>query len=234
MKVGKLPTLPWYLRMFVFVLVAGVVYAGFWYFITRSVRAETAAMQGEIAQLKPRNAQAQVVSQRLNEFKAAYKAREEEYAELKALLPEQKEITKVLEGIQDRVRTNSTVLVRFFPKEDVQQENYSGKKIEVVVVSSFAALRSFFEQLAHYQRIVSVTNFELRQLERQSPTMTLDARFDLTAFYVSAEKLQQQQPASASGGQTAGQTPPIQISSPSPIDTKKLYDATKSNPTVKQ
>jgi len=236
MKVGKLPTLPWYLRMFVFVLVAGVVYAGFWYFITRSVRAETAAMQGEIAQLKPRNAQAQVVSQRLNEFKAAYKAREEEYAELKALLPEQKEITKVLEGIQDRVRTNSTVLVRFFPKEDVQQENYSGKKIEVVVVSSFAALRSFFEQLAHYQRIVSVTNFELRQLERQSPTMTLDARFDLTAFYVSAEKLQQQQPApaSASGGQTAGQTPPIQIPSPSPIDTKKLYDATKFNPTVKQ
>jgi type IV pilus assembly protein PilO len=236
MKVGKLPTLPWYLRMFVFVLVAGVIYAGFWYFITRSVRAETAAMQGEIAQLKPRNAQAQVVSQRLNEFKAAYKAREEEYAELKALLPEQKEITKVLEGIQDRVRTNSTVLVRFFPKEDVQQENYSGKKIEVVVVSSFAALRSFFEQLAHYQRIVSVTNFELRQLEKQSPAMTLAARFDLTAFYVSAEKLQQQQPvaANASGGQTSGQVPPIQIASPSPIDTKKISDALKNNPTAKQ
>ena len=186
MKVGKLPNLPWYLRMFVFVVVAGILYAGFWYFVTRSVRSETANMQGEIAQLKPRNAQAQVVSQRLNEFKAIYKAREEEYSELKALLPEQKEITMVLQGIQDRVRGNGLTLMRFNPKEDVQQDNYTGKKIEVSVTSSFASLRSFFEQLAHYQRIVSVTNFELKQLEKQSVNKTIDARFDLTAFYVSA------------------------------------------------
>lgn len=207
MKVGKLPTLPWYLRMVLFVAVAGVLYAGFWYFVTRGVRGETATMQGEIAQLKPRNAQAQVVSQRLNEFKAAYKAREEEYAELKALLPEQKEITMVLQGIQDRVRSNNLVLLRFFPKEDVQQENYNGKKIEVVVTSSFAALRAFFEQLAHYQRIVSVTNFELKQLEKQSPTKTLDARFDLTAFYVSAESLQKQPTPAGTGGQTPAPQP---------------------------
>ncbi|HSE33250.1 MAG TPA: type 4a pilus biogenesis protein PilO [Pyrinomonadaceae bacterium] len=202
MNVGKLPNLPWYLRMVLFVVVAGVIYAGFWYFVTRGVRAETATMQGEIAQLKPRNAQAQVVSQRLNEFKAAYKAREEEYAELKALLPEQKEITMVLQGIQDRVRNNNLVLLRFFPKEDVQQDNYNGRKIEVVVTSSFASLRAFFEQLAHYQRIVSVTNFELKQLEKQSPTKTLDARFDLTAFYVSAESLQKQPTPTGAGGQT--------------------------------
>lgn len=202
MKVGKLPNLPWYLRMVVFVVVAGIVYAGFWYFVTRSVRTETANMQGEIAQLKPRNAQAQVVSQRLNEFKAIYKAREEEYSELKALLPEQKEITMVLQGIQDRARSNGLTLIRFNPKEDVQQDNYTGKKIEVSVTSTFGALRSFFEQLAHYQRIVSVTNFELKQLEKQSPNKTLDARFDLTAFYVSAERLQKQPTTSSSGGQT--------------------------------
>ena len=207
MKVGKLPNLPWYLRMLLFVAVAGVIYAGFWYFMTRGVRSETATMQSEIAQLKPRNAQAQVVSQRLNEFKAAYKAREEEYAELKALLPEQKEITMVLQGLQDRARGNGLTLMRFFPKEDVQQENYNGKKIEVIVTSSFAALRAFFEQVAHYQRIVSVTNFELKQLERQLPNKTLDARFDLTAFYVSAEKLQKQPTPAAAGGQTPAPAP---------------------------
>ena len=207
MKVGKLPTLPWYLRMLLFVVVAGVIYAGFWYFVTRGVRTETATMQGEIAQLKPRNAQAQVVSQRLNEFKAAYKAREEEYAELKALLPEQKEITMVLQGLQDRARSNGLTLMRFSPKEDVQQENYNGKKIEVIVTSSFAALRAFFEQVAHYQRIVSVTNFELKQLERQFPNKTLDARFDLTAFYVSAERLQKQPTPAGAGGQTTAPAP---------------------------
>src|SRR4030095_5568757 len=201
MKVGKLPSLPWYLRLVAFVVVAAVIYAGFWYLVTRSTRAETKTMQDEIAQLKPRNAQAQMISQRLNEFKQICKAREDEYAELKALLPEQRELTMVLQGIQDRARTNGLVLARFNPKEDLQQENYNGKKIEVGVVSSFAGLRAFFEQLAHYQRIVSVTNFELKQLEKQSASKTVDARFDLTAYYVSAERLQgQTQPSPTKAG----------------------------------
>jgi type IV pilus assembly protein PilO len=192
MKVGKLPALPWYLRLVVFLLIGGVMYGGFWYFLTSATRAEAKTMEDEIAQLRPRNAQAQIVQQNLNNFKAAYKAREEEYAELKALLPEQRELTMVLQGIQDRARGNGLILTRFNPKEDLQQDNYSGKKIEVSVVSGFAGLRAFFEQLAHYQRIVSITNFELKQLENQSANKTVDARFDLTAYYVSSESLQKQ------------------------------------------
>ncbi|MFN2533350.1 MAG: type 4a pilus biogenesis protein PilO [Pyrinomonadaceae bacterium] len=213
MKVD-LQTLPWYLRLVSFVAVAGLLYAGFWYLVTRSTRNDTAAMEAEIAQLLPRNAQAQIASQRLNEFRALYKARGEEYDELKALLPEQRELTMVLQGVQDRARNTGLSLMRFNPKDDVQQDNYSGKKIEVNVVSSFASLRAFFEQLAHYQRIVSVTNFELKQLDKQSPTRTVDARFDLTAYYVSAEKLNSKQPGPkpvAAGGQAppAASTPPL-------------------------
>jgi Tfp pilus assembly protein PilO len=204
MKLGKLPSLPWYLRLVAFLVVAGLMYAGFRYFITSGTRSETTNMTAEIERLRPLNAQAQIVSQNLNNFKATYKAREEEFAELKALLPEQRELTMVLQGIQDRARTNGLVLSRFNPKEDVQQDNYSGKKIEVSVVSGFAGLRAFFEQLAHYQRIVSVTNFELKQLEKQSLTKTVDARFDLTAYYVSSERLQKQpQPAKGAAGGAA-------------------------------
>ena len=190
MKIGNLQTMPWYLRLVVFVGVAAVMYAGFWYFVTKPTRAETKALNDEIAQLLPRNAQAQIASQRLNEFRALYKTREEEYDELKALLPEQRELTMVLQGVQDRARGNGLVLRKFHPKEDIQEGNYSGKKIEVSVTSTFASLRGFFDHLARYQRIVSVTNFQLTQTEKQSPRGTVDATFDLTAYYVSAEKLQ--------------------------------------------
>jgi type IV pilus assembly protein PilO len=207
MKLGKLPTLPWYLRLVVFLVVAGLAYGGFYYFVTSSTRAEIKTKNDEIARLRPLNAQAQIVSQNLNNFKALYKAREEEFAELKALLPEQRELTMVLQGIQDRARGNGLVLTRFNPKEDLQQDNYSGKKIEVSVISGFAGLRAFFEQLAHYQRIVSITNFELKQLEKQSPTRTVDARFDLTAYYVSSERLTGQ-PADAKGAAGGTVAPP--------------------------
>ena len=209
MRIGKLPSMPWYLRLTVFLAVAGVFYAGFWYFVTRGTRNETAVLNEEIAQLLKRNAQAQVASQRLNEFRAIYKARQEEYDELKALLPEQRELTMVLQGLQDRARTSGLVFRRFSPKEDIQQDNYSGKKIEVGVTSTFASLRSFFEQLAHYQRIVSITNFELKQLDKQSSNQTVDAKFDLTAYFVSAERLQQanSQPAGAGGPATTNPAP---------------------------
>jgi Tfp pilus assembly protein PilO len=216
MKLGKLPALPWYLRLVAFLAIGGVMYAGFWYFVTSGTREETKAMEDEIAQLRPRNAQAAIVQQNLNNFKAAYKAREEEFAELKALLPEQRELTMVLQGIQDRARASGLVLSKFNPKEDVQQDNYSGKKIEVSVVAGFTGLRAFFEQLAHYQRIVSITNFELKQLEKQSLTKTVDARFDLTAYYVSSERLHTQAPAPNAKPAAGGAVPAPAAPAPKP------------------
>jgi Tfp pilus assembly protein PilO len=206
MKIGNPKALPWYLRLAMFVGVAAVLYGGFWYLVTRPTRAETQEFNNEISQLLPKNAQAQIASQRLNEFRAVYKARQEEYEELKALLPEQREITMVLQGVQDRARGNGLVLKKFLPKEDVQEGNYSGKKIEVSVTSSFASLRSFFEQLAHYQRIVSISNFQIKQVDNQTSMKTVDATFDLTAYYVSAERLNS--PATQPAG--SGQVPPAQ------------------------
>jgi Tfp pilus assembly protein PilO len=208
MKIGNLQSMPWYLRLVMFVAVAALVYGGFWNFVTKPIRAETKGFNTEIADLVQRNAQAQIASQRLNEFRAVYRAREEEYEELKALLPEQRELTMVLQSVQDRARTNGLVLRKFFPKDDVQQDNYSGKRIEVSVTSSFASLRNFFEQLAHYQRIVSITNFQLTQLDKQTSSKTVDATFDLTAYYVSAEKLQKP-PAGQPAG--SGQVPPAAV-----------------------
>ena len=207
MKLGKLPALPWYLRLVLFLAIGGVLYAGFWYFVTSGTRNKTKEMETDIAKLRPKNAQAAIVQQNLNNFKAAYKAREEEFAELKALLPEQRELTMVLQGIQDRARTNGLVLTRFNPKEDMQEVDYSGKKIEVTVTSGFTGLRAFFEELAHYQRIVSITNFELKQLEKQSLNKTVDARFDLTAYYLATERPPAPAPA-ANGKPAAGGTVP--------------------------
>jgi Tfp pilus assembly protein PilO len=212
MKTGNFQTLPWYFRLAVFGVVAAVLYAGFWYFVTRGTRNETKELAAKIAELLPRNAQAQMAAQRLNEFRAIYKARQEEYDELKALLPEQRELTTVLQGIQDRARITSLSLRKFSPKDDVQQDFYSGKKIEIAVTSTFAGLRAFFEQMAHYQRIVSITNFEIKQMDKQSPDKTVDARFDLMAYYVSAEKLQKQAVTKTPG--SGGQAP-----APAPVTT---------------
>jgi Tfp pilus assembly protein PilO len=205
MKIGNMNGLPWYLRFGIFAVIALVIYGGFWYLVTSGTRKETKDLQAQIETLKKANAEAQIASQRLSEFRTAYKNKQEELAELNALLPEQRELTKVLEGIQDRARLTGLSLRKFSPKDDIQQDFYSGKKIDVAVQSSFSGLRAFFDQMAHYQRIVSINNFEVKQLDKQALSKTIEARFDLTAYYVSAEKLQKA--AANQPNQPAGSSP---------------------------
>jgi Tfp pilus assembly protein PilO len=182
--------MPWYYRLMIFVGVAAALYAGFWYFMTKGMHEEVETLRGDVASLRQKNATAQVDSQRLANFKALYQDKQQEYDDLKALLPEQRELTNVLQGIQDRAHNARLVLKSFSPKDDFQEDFYNGKKISVGVTSSFASLRDFFEQMARYQRIVSISNFEIKQLEKQQEGKTVDATFELTAYYVSAESLQ--------------------------------------------
>jgi type IV pilus assembly protein PilO len=191
MKSGNLKQIAWYYQLLVFVGLAAGAFLGFRFLVTSGTRTETQGLKDQIALLAQQNEGARIASQRLNEFKVAYNNKQQEYDELKALLPEQREITSVLQGLQDRARGSRLSLRRFSPKDDIQQDFYSGKPVEVEVTSTFASLREFFDQMAKYQRIVSITDFRINQTSQQSANKTIDAQFLLTAYYVSAEKLQQ-------------------------------------------
>jgi type IV pilus assembly protein PilO len=189
LKLDALQQKPWYLQFAVFGFVALLVYGGFWYFVTSGTREETKTLQAKVDTLQQENARAQIASQRLNDFKATYARAQADYEDLKALLPEQRELTTVLQGLQDRARGRLSV-TRFTPKDDVQQDFYAGKPVEVEVSSTYNNLGAFFAQIAAYQRIVSISDFKLSRMKEQNANKTVDAQFLLTAYYASSEKLQ--------------------------------------------
>src|SRR5947209_17006327 len=164
LKIEVLQEKPWYLQLAAFGGVALLVYAFFWYFITKGVRDETRDIETQVAQLESANAGAVVASQRLNEFKATYARAQADYEDLKALLPEQRELTMVLQNVQDRARGHLLTLRRFTPKDEVQQDFYTGKPVEVEVTGTYNDVGQFFAQLASYQRIVSITDFKVTKL----------------------------------------------------------------------
>jgi type IV pilus assembly protein PilO len=193
-RLQSLQQQPWYLQLVLMLVVAGLAYGGFWYFVTSGTRAETKEIQGQVDQLLAANAKAQIAQQRLNEFKAAYARAQADYDDLKALLPEQRELTNVLAGIQERAKNNLSVQ-RFTPKEDVQESFYSGKPIEIEVNGNYNNIGAFFAQIAAYQRIVSISDFKLLRIDDKKDDLkragqTIGAQFLLTAYYSSPEKLQ--------------------------------------------
>lgn len=194
LKLDALQEKPWHMQLALFGAVALVVYGAFWYFVTSGTRAETREIEAKVEQLARANAGAVVASQRLNEFKASYERARADYEDLKALLPEQRELTMVLQNVQERARGRLT-LRKFSPKEEVQQDFYTGKPVSVEVSGSYNSLGQFFAQMASYQRIVSITDFKVSKMKDRQPGekadgQTVTAEFLVTAYYVSPEKLQ--------------------------------------------
>ena len=88
----------------------------------------------------------------------------------------------------------------------------TAKPVEIEVDSNFTNLRAFFDSMAKLPRIVSVSDFKLNQLDKQTAAKTLHAQFLLTAYYATPENLQKPAAPAKPGappaaGQPAAQPP---------------------------
>jgi type IV pilus assembly protein PilO len=200
LKLDALQDKPWYVHLAAFGGVALLVYGAFYYFVTSATRAETAEVEAKVVELQSANAGAQIASQRLNEFKANYARAQADYDDLKALLPEQRELTTELANVQEKAKGKLT-LRKFTPKDDEQQDMYAAKPVEIEVTGTYNQIGQFFSQMASYQRIVSITDFKVSKLKEnllkdKKDGKTVNAVFMLKAYYAAPEKLQ---PAPAPG-----------------------------------
>lgn len=187
--IEKIKNLKWYFQLTILVCIAATLYLGVWYFVTSETRAEVASLNDQVAQLQTKNETARVATQRINEFRALYASKSQEYEELKVLLPEQREITNVLQGLQDTANNSRLMVMRFAPRDDTQQDMIMAKPVEVEIDSNFNNLRAFFESMAKLPRIVSITDFKINQLDKQTDAKTLHAQFLLTAYYAAPTDL---------------------------------------------
>lgn len=185
----KLKNLTWYFQLLILVGIAALLYSMVWYFVTSETRAEVAKLNEEVAALKAKNEAARIATERIGEFRAIYASKALEYEELKVLLPEQREITNVLQGLQDNAKDSRLIVMRFSPRDDTQMESISAKPVEVEVDSNFNNLRAFFEKMAKLPRIVSISDFKINQRDKQSADKTLHAQFLLTAYYADPEAM---------------------------------------------
>lgn len=88
------------------------------------------------------------------------------------------------------------------------------KPVEVEVDSNFTNLRAFFDAMAKLPRIVSITDFKINQLDKQTDNRTLHAQFLLTAYYAAPTDLNAKPAAPGLPGQTAAPGQPAAPAAP--------------------
>ncbi len=186
---AKFNDLHWLARFAVMLVVAACVGFGFDYFVLASTRAETVELTTKKDGLVSQNVKAEVVKQRLPEFKARFEQLKVEYDQTKELLPESVELSRILESLTAVAKNNNLVVTNFAPKPGdkvEQQDFYKLKPIGVTLMGNYQNLESFFRQISELKRVVNISGLEIRPLQEQKEGLSLEAMFVLSALY--AEK----------------------------------------------
>ena len=114
----KIKQLPIYWQLIMLLLLATLLYYGFYSMVTSGIYVDAAQVKEKADALQKKNKEAQAVASNIETFRQLYAAKSAEYDELKVLLPEEREITIVMQGVQDTARSSNLTMLRFTPRED--------------------------------------------------------------------------------------------------------------------
>jgi Tfp pilus assembly protein PilO len=98
----------------------------------------------------------------------------------------------VYDSFKDYMREERLDLGKFEEASAVPAEYYTAQPIDVAVTGAYDNLGRFFSRLAFYQRIVSVTDVDIKRADEKSQLLgrTINASFKITAYFISAENLE--------------------------------------------
>ena len=122
-------------------------------------------------------------------------AKAAEYKELKNLLTQENELDNVLVVLRETARENDLNIVRFQPIKQSPQGFTKIVTTEVEVQCNFASLRNYFSEVAKLSRLVSINDFQIKQLQIQSSENTLHAQFVITIYYATDDSFEKKQAA---------------------------------------
>jgi len=194
--------LAWYYQMLVLILLAALLFWGSDFMLYSDTRADTAKIKEQVETLKAKNAQGSIIRQNLVATQQALEQKRAEIEQLRDLLPDAVEISRVYDNIKDFLREQRLELRRFAHQKPISAEFYTAQPIQIEVTGSYDALGQFFSRLGFFTRIVSVTDVDIRQAEdtAQEAGRSINGSFVVTAFYLAPEnieKLTAKKPAAA-------------------------------------
>jgi type IV pilus assembly protein PilO len=175
--------LPWIGQLLIFIAIAiAIVVLGYYLIITdmekqiNSNNTQLSALQIDIQ--KGRESKA-----RTEQFQQELKRIELQLEFLRKILPEKEELADLYTKIQERASHFGLQVTSFKPGAAVDREFFTEYPIDVAMNSEYHSLAKFFEEIGHLQRIVNISQIQLRgKTFKDKPEFTLEARIIASTY----------------------------------------------------
>ncbi|MEW5735464.1 MAG: type 4a pilus biogenesis protein PilO [Thermodesulfobacteriota bacterium] len=116
----------------------------------------------EITDLNQKLADAIMVANKYEEFKAKKEAQELEFRKGRLLLPDAKEIPSLLDAISRRGKESGLDFVLFEPKPEVAGSTFAEMPVSMEVIGSYHNIATFFDKLSKLTRLVNVKDMRIK------------------------------------------------------------------------
>jgi type IV pilus assembly protein PilO len=177
-----LTKLPWYAQVGAFVALALGACGAFYYYIEIPAKAEMVARKTQLVTLKADITTGLTTAKKLPEFRAQVTELEGRLANLKAILPEEKDAADLLNRMQTVAAQSNMIIKGFKPSPTVTKQLHAEWPISLELEGTYHNLALFFDRVGKFTRIVNISGLDVRGKERSDAAMTITASCVATTF----------------------------------------------------
>jgi type IV pilus assembly protein PilO len=199
----SLTKLPWYAQLGAFLVLAGAGVGWFVYSYELPAREEMKSRQQQLVGLRADIQKGLETARKLPEFRAQVTELEGRLANLRAVLPEEKDAADLLRRMQTVATQSNLDIHSFRPNPIVTKQLHAEWPITLELLGTYHNLALFFDRVGKFTRIINISNVDIKGRDNASPTQTISATCTATTFV-----LLDKPNAGGRGGRGAPPTPP--------------------------
>ena len=178
----SLSKLPWYAQIGAFVVVSALSLFGFWKFYVVEAQSDIDARQTRLTALRGDIAKGVATARRLPQFQSEVAELERKLDNLRAVLPEQKDVADILRRLQGLAAQSNLSIQRFTPQPSVQQTMYAEVPFKLQAEGTYHSLGAFFDRISKFPRIINISSIAIKAKPQPEPNATIVAECVATTF----------------------------------------------------
>jgi type IV pilus assembly protein PilO len=174
--------LPWKAQVGLFLVVAVAAVGGFYWYYVQDVQASLATEQARLDAMKVEINKGLATARQLPEFQQQVGELQARLNLLRAVLPEEKDVSDLLRRLQTLATESNLQIKGFKPAAIVTKQTHAEWPIALELDGTYHNLGLFFDRVSKFPRIINVTGVTIKSKEKPQPGSTISAACVATTY----------------------------------------------------
>jgi type IV pilus assembly protein PilO len=174
--------LPWKAQVGLFLVIAVAAVGGFYWYYVQDVQASLATEQARLDAMKVEINKGLATARQLPEFQQQVGELQARLNLLRAVLPEEKDVSDLLRRLQTLATESNLQIKGFKPAAIVTKQTHAEWPITLELDGTYHNLGLFFDRVSKFPRIINVTGVTIKSKEKPQPGSTISAACVATTY----------------------------------------------------